>query len=60
MSLSLTDKLCYNRGAKTEGSDGVARATVLEEGGVQRYQTMGVVTVELPRRVMGEVVEISG
>jgi hypothetical protein len=40
---------------KVRGATGAARATVLEEGGVHRYQTMGVVTVELP---MGEVFEI--
>jgi hypothetical protein len=40
---------------KLRGAMGAARATVLEEGGVHCYQTMGVVTAELP---MGEVFEI--
>jgi hypothetical protein len=40
---------------KVKGATGVARAMVLEEGGVHCYQTMGAVTVELP---MGKVFEI--
>jgi hypothetical protein len=40
---------------KVRGATEAARATVLEEGRVHRYETMGVVTVELP---MGEVFEI--
>jgi hypothetical protein len=43
---------------KVRGATGAARAaraTVLEEGGVHHYQTMGVVTVELP---IGELFEI--
>jgi hypothetical protein len=37
-----------DRATKVRGGTEAARATLLEEGGVHRYQTIGVVTVELP------------
>ena len=55
MSRAMSWMAMVDRATKLRGEMGAARATVLEEEGVHRCQTMGVVTVELP---IGEVFEI--